>query len=73
MTGWRRRLPRYRTREYTSALTGRPVLVQVPTVWGRVARWWRPIPCRDYGKCDAPLSLTYPAADEGCTRWEVRS
>jgi hypothetical protein len=40
MTGWRRRLPRYRTREYTSALTGRPVLVQVPTVWGRVARWW---------------------------------
>ncbi len=36
-------------------------------------RWWRPIPCRDYGKCDAPLSLTYPAADEGCTRWEARS
>lgn len=21
--------------------------------------WWRPIPCRDYGKCDAPLSLTW--------------
>ena len=29
--------------------------------------------CADYARLYAEGSLTYPAADEGCTRWEVRS
>lgn len=35
------RLPRYRITQATNALTGHPVLIRQPTLWGRLVQWWR--------------------------------